>query len=263
MIHRRLHPSAITTQSYWETEWANQKIPTPIDPANPNPSNHFFQVMDRIFAETFPLAIIDRVRLIEIGCGSSRWLPYFHQRFGFELSGIDYTESGVNAAKAILSKADIPGDIRHGDLFNTPHEWVDHFDIVVSFGLIEHFENPASVIAACARYLRPGGRMFTLVPTMRGLYGLAYRLLRPQIYKLHIPHSKSSLMKAHTAAGLRVSVGGYLLGLPGVISQAEQSSSLVGAIHSLSNLYWRAERAGYGIPPNRFTSPYCYCVADK
>lgn len=263
MSNRIPQSSAITTQSYWEAEWRHQDIPTPIDPTDHTPSNHFFQVMDRIFADALPRAQGKPLRLIEIGCGTSRWLPYFHRRFGFELSGIDYTESGTNAAKTILSNAGVAGDIRHGDLFNTPPDWIDYFDVVVSFGLVEHFEDPASVVCACSRYLRPGGRIFTLVPTMRGLYGLAYRLLRPQVYKLHKPHTKATLSEAHANAGLRVAGGGYVLGLPGVISQSTQSRSLAGAIHRLSSTYWRAERAGYGIPPNRFTSPYCYVVADK
>lgn len=254
--------TAITTQSYWEGEWERQSVPPPIDPLNKEPENHFFQVMDRLFSNTLAPIENKPARLIEIGCGTSRWLPYFHRRFGFAVSGIDYTAAGVGGARAILDNAAIPGDIRQGDLFDPPPSWVGHFDVVVSFGLVEHFEDPVQVIAACRRYLRPGGRIFTLVPTMCGLYGLAYRIFRPHIYKLHVPHTTSSLASAHARAGLRITNSGYVLGLPGIISRPRKGKSFTRLVHELSSVYWRLERAGYGVPANRYTSPFCYCVAN-
>ncbi|MGE0811075.1 MAG: class I SAM-dependent methyltransferase [Immundisolibacter sp.] len=252
---------AITTQSYWENEWENQALPLPIDPLSNPTEHHFYRLLDKLFSDHLPVTEQRTTRLLEIGCGTSRWLPYFSTRFGLEVSGIDYTTSGVRRAQAILDNANVCGDIRQGDLFDPPSDWLGHFDIVVSFGVVEHFRHPADVLTACARYLRPGGSMFTLVPTMRGLYGLAYRLLRPAIYRLHVPHTKTSLAAAHASAGLNVTESGYLLGLPSIITPPIRASRGIRLAYQACNIYSRVERAGWGIPPNRFTSPYSYCVA--
>lgn len=255
--------NAVTTQSYWENEWENHAVPDPINPLVTAPENHFFIVLNKIFTDMFAPTTGGARTLIEIGCGSSRWLPYFHQQFGFDVSGIDYTVSGTARAREILQRAKVPGDIRHGDLFEPPPDWIEHFDVVVSFGLVEHFSNTSEVVSACARYLRPGGYMFSLVPTMRGLYGACYRLLRPEIYKMHIPHTKASLADAHARASLRVTQSEYLLGMPGIISPPSKATFQARVAYGLSRVYWHAERSGWGVPPNRLTSPYSYCIARK
>jgi len=219
--------------------------------------------MHMLFTHVLGAHFAPGTRLIEIGCGGSRWLPYFHRAFGYDVSGIHYTLAGTQLAQAILDKAEVSGQIVHGDLFETPPDWLGQFDVAVSFGLVEHFKDTAGVIAACARYLRPGGRMITLVPTMRGLHGAAYRILRPSVYGKHVPHSLETLGRAHTDAGLDVICSDYLLGLPAIISAPSASGVLARMAFSISQLYWKLEQTGWAVPPNRYTSPYAICVADK
>ena len=40
------------------------------------------------------------------------------------------------------------------------HEFPGHYDAVVCMELLEHVPRPASIIAACARLVRPGGNVF-------------------------------------------------------------------------------------------------------
>lgn len=255
--------NAITTPDYWESAWAHTDVPDAIDPNDVAPENHFFRMMHTLFARFLGTHYAPGARLIEIGCGGSRWLPYFHRAFGYDVSGIDYTVAGVQLSRSILEKAGVNGRIVQGDLFEPPLDWIKQFDAVVSFGLVEHFENTSQVIAACARYLRPGGQMITLVPTMRGLYGLAYRLFRPTIYRKHIPHSQTTLVQAHFDAGLNIVHSEYVLGLTVMLS-AQPATSWFGRLaFAISRIYLRLERAGFGIPPNRFTSPYVLCIATK
>lgn len=257
-------PNAITTPDYWEGAWEHMNVPDPIDPRDIAPENHFFQVLHALFKRFLGEHCAPGTRLIEIGCGGSRWLPYFHNAFGYDVSGIDYTVAGIRLSQSILDKAGVNARIAQGDLFEPPPEWIEQFDVVVSFGLVEHFENTSQVISACVRYLRPGGQMITLVPTMRGLYGLAYRLLRPAVYCKHIPHSRETLARAHADAGLNITYSGYVLGLPGLLTAPPASSSFFSHMaFAISRLYWRLERSGLGVPPNRVTSPYALCIATK
>lgn len=255
--------NAITTPAYWESAWAHTDVPDAIDPNDVAPENHFFQVMHALFARFLGTHCAPGARLIEIGCGGSRWLPYFHRAFGYDVSGIDYTVAGIRLSQSILDKAGVNARIVQGDLFEPPSGWIEQFDVVVSFGLVEHFENTSQVVSACARYLRPGGQMITLVPTMRGLYGLAYRLLRPAVYRKHIPHSRETLAQAHTDAGLDVTHCDYVLGLPGILSAPASPGFPRRLAFAVSRIYWRLERSGFGVPPNRFTSPYALCIATK
>lgn len=256
-------PDAITTPDYWEKAWAESDIPLAIDPSDLAPENYFYRMLHDLFTRHLGAHCQPGAKLIEIGCGGSRWLPYFHKSFGYEVSGIDYTEAGLELAQSILEKANVDGQLVHGDLFKIPPEWRERFDVVVSFGLVEHFENTSQVISACSGYLRPGGQMITLVPTMRGLYGLAYRMLRPSVYRKHVPHSLETLKKAHADAGLNIRYCGYILGLPGLLSAKGNSGLLSRMTFALSRSYWSLERSGFGVPPNRFTSPYALCILNK
>lgn len=254
---------AITTPDYWEDVWAYSDVPDAIDPSNNSPENYIYQYLHKLFEKTLGLDRPVGAKLIEIGCGGSRWLPYFKLTFGYDVTGIDYTEAGVRLAHAVLDKAGVNGSIIQGNLFDPPPNCIGQFDVLVSFGVLEHFEDTAQVACACARYLRPGGRMITLVPTMQGLYGWAYRLLRPAIYRKHLPQSRESLAKAHADADLEVNYCDYVLGFPGIIS-APTSSKLNGRMaYAASCFYWKLERRGLGLPPNRWTSPYALCIATK
>ena len=260
---RPISPNAITTRDYWEDAWKYKNVPDAIDPCNDAPENHYYQVMHALFVRALGARCPRGARLIEIGCGGSRWLPYFHRAFGYAVSGIDYTVAGIRLSQLILDKAGVNGRLAQSDLFEPPPDWIEQYDVVVSFGLVEHFENTAQVVSACAHYLRPGGQMITLVPTMRGLYGAAYRILRPTIYSKHIPQTQATLVQAHSNAGLNITYSGYVLGLPGIVD-ASATPSLPGSMaFAASRLYWRLERSGFGIPPNRFTSPYALCIATK
>jgi 2-polyprenyl-3-methyl-5-hydroxy-6-metoxy-1,4-benzoquinol methylase len=255
--------NAITTPDYWEDNWAYTGIPDAINPNNEALDNHFYQVMHKWFVKVLGERCDAGARLIEIGCGGSCWLPYFHKEFGYEVSGIDYTMAGTRLSKLILDKAAVTGQVVQGDLFDPPPDWIEQFDVVVSFGLVEHFENTSHVVAACSRYLRPGGIMVTFVPTMLGLYGLAYRLLRPEVYNKHIPQSRKALVKAHQDAGLNVIHCEYVLGLPGIIKPPLSIGMFNRMAFALSCFYWKLERIGLGIPLNRFTSPFALCVVLK
>ena len=253
----------ITTQQYWESGWRGAALPGPLDPVN---GSYFSRLLHQRFKKALVQHGGDGRRFIEIGCGTSHWLPYFCGEFGFDVSGIDFSPTGCANSREILRRAGLAGDIREGDLFVPPPDWLSHFDVVGSFGLVEHFTNTAAAVAACAAYLLPGGCMVTLVPTMRGLPGLAYRIARRAVYDTHVPLDIETLAQAHRRAGLEVVDCHYLLGLPGVLGEfdtPEKSLSLRGMIKRISRGYWWLEEHGWGVPPNRYTSPYALCIATK
>ena len=253
-----------TTQSYWDDSWKLVEVPDPVDPSNDAPENRLQRALHVQYKRALGERCEPGARLIEIGCGGSRWLPYFRRTFGYEISGIDYSVAGLRLSQRILEKANLSGTLVQGDLFEPPDEMIERFDVVTSFGVIEHFDRTARAVEACARYLRPGGIMITEVPTMRGLYGLMYRLLWPSVYRVHVPQSAKSMAKAHAAAGLHVTHCSYVLGLPAVLTRPSKDTSVLRRLaFALSSGFSWLERRGLSVPPNILTSPYVLCIATK
>ena len=149
--------------------------------------------------------------LLELGCARSVWLPYFHRQFGFRIVGLDYTEIGCAQARAVLATSAVSGEIVHADLFTPPTAMLNKFDVVVSFGLVEHFSDTAAVLSACARFLKPGGVMITTIPNFSGWLGAMQRRFDRAVYDIHVPLDREQFAQAHKAAGLDLIACDYFI----------------------------------------------------
>jgi SAM-dependent methyltransferase len=76
--------------------------------------------------------------------------------------------------------------------------------------LIEHFEDPARVLAKFASILRPGGRVVTLVPNLGGLSGFYHRWLKPETFDTHRLVTLDQLRDWNRQVGLRLATAGAL-----------------------------------------------------
>src|SRR5207249_3744220 len=130
---------------------------------------------------------------------------------GFNVFGIDYSESGCEQARHILSDAGVEGEIVCADLFSPPSSLRRRFDVVVSFGVVEHFSPPWHAIKAFAEFLVPGALLVTVIPNLRGVMGPIEKLLNPAVYAAHVPLTTRELRAAHDAAGLSVLSSSYFL----------------------------------------------------
>jgi 2-polyprenyl-3-methyl-5-hydroxy-6-metoxy-1,4-benzoquinol methylase len=259
-----------STQEYWDKEWQRIVTADKIDPTNMHPSNLIFREFDKDFRKLFGrLEVGKGASFIEIGCGGSLWLPYFDEHFGFRVAGIDYSDSGVDTAREIATRCGVNATITKGDAFADPMVTMGRqFDVVASFGLIEHFDDTHDVVEKISRFLKPGGVMLSLIPNMAGAYGSAYKLLKPEIYNIHKPVKLDELVRAHVAAGLNIVDFGYVLATPGVISAEHVvDRGLFGqvkrAARLVSNVAWSLEAKGIAPPKSQLLSPYLKCFARK
>ena len=164
--------------------------------------------LDRVFKKLLPRQV--GLRLLEIGCGSSVWLPYFHREFGYEVFGIDYTRTGVEQARVNLSRAGCEGSLVQADFFDMEHGLRNQFDLVVSFGVIEHFDDPGAVIRHFGACLRPNGILITYIPNIPGIMGPILRFVDRAFYETHKSISQAELNQYHQEAGLDVSFSSYI-----------------------------------------------------
>ena len=260
-------------QNYWQQVWQDREIPNAHDPAHRDLNAHMFQRLHR-FLESNLLTSnktgtkkLDSSKLIEAGCGASRWLPYFKHSFGFEVAGVDYSAEGCAQAQAIAVKAGVEADIREADLFSPPADFKGSFDVVFSIGLVEHFDDTAHVLTHLATLLKPGGQLVTLVPNMYGFTGGLQRLVDRQVYDLHVALSPEQLSHAHIRSGLNVKTSVYLGTLNlGVVNLDRRQDCwwykpVVRLGAWVSKGVWILERAGMPELANSLTSPFVACVA--
>jgi SAM-dependent methyltransferase len=102
----------------------------------------------------------------EIGCAPGRILADFCGRLGFTACGLDYAcEPAV--IQQFLQKRNIKlGRIEKGDFF----DWkpAEKFDIVASFGFIEHFDDASFVVDRHFELVKPGGTVVVAMPNFAG-----------------------------------------------------------------------------------------------
>lgn len=102
-------------------------------------------------------------KILEVGCGTAFVSLYFAKR-KYNMTCLDVNQFILNAAKNNFKKEKASGKFVKGDAEKLPFA-NNQFDVVTSFGLLEHFANPSKAISEMVRVLKPGGLFFAdIVP---------------------------------------------------------------------------------------------------
>jgi SAM-dependent methyltransferase len=197
-------------EQFWTQFWQGKKLPPPIRVKGRGPRAWFYQEFHRLWQAHLPGATSRPKKLLEIGCAQSRWLPYFAREWGYTVAGLDYSELGCAQSRALLIREGVRGSIYHQDMFLPASHQLEDFDLVLSNGVVEHFEDTAAVLAQMAAYLKPGGQVLTIVPNFTGWLGRLQSLVSPDILAIHRLLNREDLAAAHTGAGLSLQFCGYL-----------------------------------------------------
>jgi 2-polyprenyl-6-hydroxyphenyl methylase/3-demethylubiquinone-9 3-methyltransferase len=98
-------------------------------------------------------------RVLDVGCGGGILAEAMVAR-GAHVTGIDLSEKSLRVAELhrLESGAAVSYERAMAEEFaaSRPAE----FDVVTCMELLEHVPQPASVVAACARLVKPGGQVF-------------------------------------------------------------------------------------------------------
>lgn len=105
---------------------------------------------------------------LEIGCYPGRYLAVFGE-LGYRLSGIDLSSRVKDVLPEWLSSQGyLLGDFHQEDFFKFCECTVESFDVVCSFGFIEHFSDWCEVLDLHANLVKEGGLLVVSVPNFRG-----------------------------------------------------------------------------------------------
>jgi len=120
---------------------------------------------------------------IEIGCGSGNYMVYIAKEFGYRISGLDYS----NNMEYVRANLELNG-IRYGDLFNV--DFFDFrpskkYDLVLSGGFVEHFDDYEGVVRKHAELAKPGGMVVIIVPNLTHIHWVLCSICDPKTLRVH------------------------------------------------------------------------------
>jgi len=98
-------------------------------------------------------------RVVDIGCGGGI-LAESMARQGAITVGIDLARKPLKVAKLHSLESGIAVDYREISAEALAESEPASFDIVTCMEMLEHVPSPSAVVAACARLVKPGGKVF-------------------------------------------------------------------------------------------------------
>ena len=104
-------------------------------------------------------APLEGKKVLDMGCGGGILSESMATR-GARVTGIDMGEKPLAVAKLHLKESGLEVDYRQTTAEALAIEEPESFDIITCMEMVEHVPDPASVINACSRLVRPGGELF-------------------------------------------------------------------------------------------------------
>ena len=194
---------------------------------------------------------------IEIGCGTGNYMIYINKEFGYRIDGLDYSDN-LDYVRANLAYNGITdSELFNADFFNfVPAK---KYDLVLSGGFAEHFDNHKLVVRRHAEWAKPGGLVVIIVPNLTHIHWLLCGLFAPEVLAVHrFPLMRKSVMRQTLEeAGLSVLHCEYhrtfrpTYKLPRGIDLSARAAGKALRIFGLDDI------------GNRFASPYLISVSRK
>jgi len=141
---------------------------------------------------------------LEMGCGDGLMLDALRRK-GWMVAGTERTQEMADFARNTLGL-----QVYVGGLEEIPHG--QKFDLIILFQVLEHLNDPVTVIKQCADLLAPEGKLIIAVPNSRSWQS---RYSTASWFHLDVPRhlfhfSPTSLQYALNIAGLTISTISYI-----------------------------------------------------
>ena len=119
-------------------------------------------VRERAGASVLFLHARDRGKLLDVGCGSGRFLAQM-QALGWEVFGLEPDTRAARIARNQYDLNVICGIIEQAPILG------ESVDIIAMNHVIEHLSDPLAALVECRRILKSGGKLIVLTPNIRSL----------------------------------------------------------------------------------------------
>lgn len=134
------------------------------------------------------LPVNPELKVIEIGSAPGETLVHLHRTLGYIPFGNEYTASGAEVNRQTFTANGIDAaNVIEADFFNNDFQkkYSEKFDIVCSFGFLEHFENPQEVIDLHINLLKPGGYVMVTIPNFTNCNLKIVNFFDSDVMKIH------------------------------------------------------------------------------
>lgn len=98
-------------------------------------------------------------KVLDVGCGGGILSEAMAQR-GANVIGIDMGEAPLNIAKLHALESGVSVKYQQIPVEQLAEEMPASFDVVTCLEMLEHVPDPASIIQACYKLVKPGGMVF-------------------------------------------------------------------------------------------------------
>ena len=261
MSEEKKSAGELADKKHWIIRWSTSPVKTlPFNPFGRN-----FRDLHQLFKRRLPGK--GEIRFLEIGCYPGRYLWYFSKYFGYHVCGIEYIDRCCEETGKLLDSCGVSGRIIHADIFDyRPEAGEELWDVVASFGLIEHFKDIQAVAARHLDLVKPGGHLVLVVPNHQGIYGKIMQKVSPELYRVHRLLSREQIVEALSSDGRSEIVeAGYYgrlgLGHTGIRERLGETNSCLRFLGRA--LIFSVENFGRILPRSTVLSPFIAVVARK
>lgn len=98
-------------------------------------------------------------KVLDVGCGGGI-LSESLAAAGARVTGIDLAADSLQVARLHLHESALQVDYRQITVEALAEQQAGEYDVITCMEMLEHVPDPASVIQACARLVKPGGEVF-------------------------------------------------------------------------------------------------------
>lgn len=166
---------------------------------------------DHILKQYLPVS--DKMTCLEIGAIPGGFLAYFNKEFKYKITGIDFAEN-----KSVFDETMKINKIRDYKFISADIKNIKtnkKYDIVSSFGFIEHFDNYEDIINKHIELLAEGGYLVISLPNFRNLQYIYRVLFDKHNLKIHNLDSMkiNKLNSIIASKGLKKIFSGHLGGI--------------------------------------------------
>jgi SAM-dependent methyltransferase len=139
--------------------------------------------------------------LLDLGCAFGFFIKAVEN--DFKVYGLDISQYAVSRAKKIVSN---PETIKSGDI-NKGIPFVENFDVIVAFDIIEHLSDPLGAFDIVNKALKSKGNFYLELPLSKTLIdrdkGHNYRPLEEWLGLLEQSNFETWFIKTYFTIGLR------------------------------------------------------------
>jgi 2-polyprenyl-6-hydroxyphenyl methylase/3-demethylubiquinone-9 3-methyltransferase len=104
-------------------------------------------------------AVLAGKSVLDVGCGGGILSESMAQK-GAKVTGIDLGEKALKVAQLHSLESGVAVDYQLISVEELAGKQPASFDVVTCLEMLEHVPDPASVVQACAKLVKPGGQVF-------------------------------------------------------------------------------------------------------